>query len=259
MTHEVVVSLIGCVCLSVFSSLPVHAQDTWTWPEKPQNLKVLPKDWQGTRLRPVMFGFTRALGVRCSYCHKGQEGKPLSTYDFASDENPNKNRAREMLRMLNDIEDHLKKIEPSGDKRVNMWCHTCHHGRPRPMTLDEELGEQYRKKGLQAALDDYAELKKKYYGRAAFDFGEGSLNVFGYALLEGSDAAGAIQVFQLNAATFPDSSNVWDSLAEGYLKAGDVRKAQENYEKALKLDPANQNAKEALKRIKDAQPNPKEK
>jgi len=259
MTHEVVVSLIGCVCLSVFSSLPVQAQDTWTWPEKPQNLKVLPKDWQGTRLRPVMFGFTRALGVRCSYCHKGQEGKPLSTYDFASDENPNKNRAREMLRMLNDIEDHLKKIEPSGDKRVNMWCHTCHHGRPRPMTLDEELGEQYRKKGLQAALDDYAELKKKYYGRAAFDFGEGSLNVFGYALLEGSDAAGAIQVFQLNAATFPDSSNVWDSLAEGYLKAGDVRKAQENYEKALKLDPANQNAKEALKRIKDAQPNPKEK
>jgi len=52
------------------------------------------------------------------------------------------------------------------------------------MTLDEELGEQYRKKGLQAALDDYADLKKKYYGRAAFDFGEGSLNVLGYTLLE---------------------------------------------------------------------------
>jgi len=51
-----------------------------------------------------------------------------------------------MYRMLGDISDHWKKIEPSGDKRVNMWCHTCHHGRPRPMTLDEELGEQYRKK-----------------------------------------------------------------------------------------------------------------
>ena len=206
-----------------------------------------------------MFGFTRALGVRCSYCHKGEEGKPLSTYDFASDDNPNKNRAREMLRMLNDIEVDLKKIEPSGDKRVNMWCHTCHHGRPRPMTLDEELGEQYRKKGLQAALDDYAELKKKYYGRAAFDFGEGSLNVFGHTLLEDNDTAGAIRVFQLNTATFPDSPNVWDSLAEGYLKAGDLAMAQENYEKALKLDPSNQDAKDALKKIKDAQPNPKEK
>jgi len=77
---------------------------------------------------------------------------------------------------------------------------------------------------LQAALDDYAELKKKYYGRAAFDFGEPSLNVFGYTLLEGNDTTGAIQVFKLNAATFPDSSNVWDSLAEGYWKAGDVKK-----------------------------------
>lgn len=245
---------VGTLCLIGFCSLTGSAQDTWTWPEKPKNLQVLPKDWPGTRLRPVMIGFTRALGVRCSYCHKGEEGKALSTYDFASDDNPNKNRAREMLRMLNEIEVQLNKIEPSGDKRVNMWCHTCHHGRPRPMTLDEELSEQYGKKGLQAALDDYADLKKKYYGRAAFDFGESSLNVFGYTLLEGNDTAGAIQVFKLNAATFPDSSNVWDSLAEGYLKAGDVKKAQENYEKALSLDPANQSAKEALKKIKDAQP-----
>jgi tetratricopeptide (TPR) repeat protein len=237
----------------------VRAQDTWTWPEKPQNLKVLPKDWPGSRLRPVMVGFTRALGVRCSYCHKGEEGKPLSTYDFASDDDPNKNRAREMLRMLNDIEDDLRKIEPSGDRRVNMWCHTCHHGLARPMTLDEELGEQYRKKGLQAALDDYAELKKKYYGRGAFDFGEGSLNILGYSLLENNDIAGAIQVFKLNAGMFSDSANVWDSLAEGYMRAGDARKAQENYEKALKLDPASPSAKEGLEKIKGAQPNPKQK
>jgi len=247
------IRLTGILCLVAFSPLASDAQDTWTWPEKPKNLQVLPKDWPGSRLRPVMVGFTRALGVRCSYCHKGEEGKPLSTYDFASDDNPNKNRAREMLRMLNVIEEHLKKIEPSGDKRVNMWCHTCHHGRPRPMTLDEELSEQYRKKGLQAALDDYADLKKKYYGRAAFDFGEGPLNVFGYTLLEGNDTAGAIQAFKLNAEMFPDSSNVWGSLAEGYLKAGDLKKAQENYEKAVSLDPANQSAKEALKKIKDSQ------
>ena len=223
-----VVGLLGFLYLAGFSSLPVRAQDTWTWPEKPKNLQVLPKDWPGSRLRPVMVGFTRALGVRCSYCHKGEEGKPLSTYDFASDENPNKNRAREMYRMLGEIDDHLKKIEPSGDKRVNMWCHACHHGRPRPMTLDEELSEQYRKKGLQAALD-------------------------------GIDTKGAIQVFKLNAETFPDSANVWDSLAEGYLKAGDARKAQDNYEKALKLDPANPSAKEGLEKIKGAQPNPKQK
>ena len=237
--------------LLAFTVLPPQTQESWSWPENPSNLQVLPKDWPGIRLRPVMIGFTRSLGVRCSYCHKGEEGKPLSTYDFASDDNPNKNRAREMLRMLSDIEVDLKKIQPSGDQRVNMWCHTCHHGRPRPMTLPEELGEQYRKKGITAALDDYQDLKKKYYGRAAYDFGEDSLNNFGYEILEKKDFPSAIQIFQLNAEVYPQSGNVWDSLAEAYMKSGDTKKAQENYEKALALDPKNEHARENLKKIKE--------
>jgi tetratricopeptide (TPR) repeat protein len=246
--------ILGILSFAILFTLPARAQDKvkWTWPEKPKNLQVLPKDWPGTRLQPVMIGFTRALGVRCTHCHKGEEGKPLSTYDFASDENPNKNRAREMYRMLGDINDHLKKIEPSGDKRVNMWCDTCHHGRPRPMTLEEELGEQYRTKGIKAAFDDYADLKKKFYGRAAYDFGEGSLNAFGYDLLENKDAAAAIQIFKLNAETFPASGNASDSLAEAYMKAGDLKNAQLNYEKSLTLDPTNQNAKDMLKKIKES-------
>src|SRR5262245_17719462 len=85
-----------------------QGQDDWKWPEKPKNLKVLPKDLTGEKLRPIMFGFTRALGVRCTYCHVGEEGKPLSTYDFASDKNPNKDRARAMFKMLGSINDQLK-------------------------------------------------------------------------------------------------------------------------------------------------------
>jgi tetratricopeptide (TPR) repeat protein len=255
MPFQLCTRVLGLVSLAFLTVRPSQAQESWSWPDNPKNIQVLPKDWPGKRLQPVMIGFTRALGVRCSYCHIGEEGKPLSTYDFASDENPNKDRAREMLRMLGDINDHLKKIQPSGDKRVNMWCHTCHHGRPRPMTLDEELAEQYRTKGLPAALDDYAELKKKFYGRSAYDFGEGSLNTFGYALLESKDSTSAIQVFKLNAASFPDSANVWDSLGEAYMKAGDAKNAQLNYEKALTLDPNNRNAKEMLKKLKESPQN----
>ena len=120
------------------------------------------------------------------------------------------------------------------------------------MTLDEELAEQYRTKGLKAALDDYSDLKKKFYGRAAYDFGEGSLNTFGYQLLEGKDSAGAVQIFKLNTELFPESANVWDSLAEGYLKAGDPKNAQMSYEKALTVDPANQDAKEMLRKLKES-------
>ena len=91
-------SLVGktlrIIALTVIAALPAQTQESWSWPEKLSNLQVLPKDCPGIRLGPVMIGFTRALGVRCSYCHKGEEGKPLSTYDFASDDNPNKKRAR---------------------------------------------------------------------------------------------------------------------------------------------------------------------
>ena len=241
--------LSGVVAMTVLFAFPSQTQERWAWPEKPANLQVLPKEWNGTRLRPVMIGFTRALGVRCSYCHKGEEGKPLTTFDFASDEKPNKNRAREMLRMLASVNDHLKKIEPSGDKRVNMWCDTCHRGRPRPMTLQEELGEQYRMKGLKVALEHYADLKKQFYGRGVYDFGEQALNDFGYEVLAKSDFAGAIQVFQLNAQEFPQSGNVWDSLGEAYMKDGDLKLAEENYQKALALNPKDENAKEMLQKI----------
>jgi tetratricopeptide (TPR) repeat protein len=244
--------LCGIVLLTILFTLPSQTQESWSWPAKPSNLQVLPKDWPGSKLSPVMIGFTRALGVRCPYCHKGEEGKPLSSFDFASDENPNKNRAREMLRMLGSINDHLKTIQPSGDKRVNMWCDTCHRGRPRPMTLSEELGEKYRMKGLQPALEEYADLKKKYYERGAYDFGEQGLNDFGYQVLENKDAVGAIQVFKLNAEQFPHSGNVWNSLAEAEVKAGDLKMAKKNYEKALKLDPGDENSKEMLKKLKES-------
>jgi len=233
-------------------SAPHSRAQEWSWPEKPTNLQVLPKDFTGARLRPVMRGFTTALGVRCSYCHKGEEGKPLGAYDFASDENPNKNRAREMLRMLGDINTHLKSIQPSGDKRVNMWCHTCHRGRPRPMTLSEELGEKYRLQGVKPALDLYADLKKRYLDRGAYDFGESGLNDFGYEVLGKNDFAGAIQVFKLNAELFPNSPNVFDSLGEAYMKSGDTKLAQENYQKVLALAPTNENAKAMLAKLKEA-------
>jgi tetratricopeptide (TPR) repeat protein len=251
MTHRTWPGVLIMVIVAGLGSLPACAQEKWTWPEKPKDLQVLPKDWPGSRLEPVMKGFTRALGVRCSHCHKGEEGKPLSTYDFASNENPNKDRAREMLRMLGDINDDLKKIQPSGDQRVNMWCHTCHHGLPRPMTLEEELGEQYRKKGVQAAIEDYAALRVKFYGRNAYDFGEGSLGNFGGELLGKNDVAGAIRIFKLNTEQFPQSARVWDGLGEAYMKAGDPKSAQESYQKALGIDPADEKAKEMLKKISE--------
>jgi len=35
------------------------------------------------------------------------------------------------------------------------------------------------------------------------------------------------------------------------MKSGDMERAQENYEKSVRLDPKNDNAKEMLKKIKE--------
>jgi tetratricopeptide (TPR) repeat protein len=224
---------------------PSQTQTRWTWPEKPKNLKVL-TGFNGERLRPVMTGFTRALGVRCSHCHVGEEGAPLTTYDFASDEKPAKDTAREMLRMLESVNGHLKKIEPSSTPRVNMWCHTCHRGRPRPMQLGEELSGVFHAQGADSMVARYASLRERFFARGAYDFGEGSLNELGYELLGAGDAAAALRVFRLNVEAYPQSANVYDSLAEALEQSGDRDEAIANYRKSLELDPKNEHAAEKL-------------
>jgi tetratricopeptide (TPR) repeat protein len=225
------------------------AQDAWSWPEKGRNLQVLPKDFPAERLSSVMRGFTRALGVRCPYCHVGKERQPLSSFDFASDANPNKERAREMYRMLGDVNAHLKKIQPSGDRRVNMWCDTCHAGRPRPLTLAEDLDEAKRRAGTAAALARYRELRAKFFGKAGYDFSERSLDDYGHDLLEAKEPDAAIAVFRENANQFPASGDAWDSLGEAYLAAGKRDLARIAYSKSLELDPDNGNALAKLREI----------
>ncbi len=229
-------------------SPPLYAQG-WKWPEKPQNIQVLSEKFTGRRLGFIMTGFSQSLGVRCTHCHVGEEGKGFSTYDFPSDNNPNKNRAREMFRMLNDINKSLNKLEPSGDKRVDMSCDTCHRGLARPMTLSARLGETFRAEGLEATLSEYSEIKEKYYGTGAYQFKESVLNNLGYAALGNEDTKGAVKLFNLNSKEYPKSGNVWDSLAESYMKAGDNKKAKKYYRKSLKLNPDNQNAKDMLKKL----------
>lgn len=238
------------IALTAVFSLQSFAQDQWRWPERPQNLQVLPDSFTGRQLNPVMRGFTRSLGVRCQYCHVGEEGKSLSTFDFVSDANPNKERAREMLRMLGDINDHLKKIDKSGDKAVNMWCHTCHRGRPRPMTIEEELGEVYRTRGIEPAVAHYKDLKARFLTKGAYNFGEDGLNSFGYSVLATNDFAASIRAFTLLTEEFPESANAWDSLAEAYMKSGDKANAVRYYEKSLVLDPKNENATKMLESLK---------
>jgi tetratricopeptide (TPR) repeat protein len=66
-------------------------------------------------------------------------------------------------------------------------------------------------------------------------FSEGVVNGVGYEHLQAGDAKGAIEIFKLNVAAYPNSPNVYDSLSDGYVAEGQKDLAQENARKALAL------------------------
>jgi cyclase len=102
--------------------------------------------------------------------------------------------------------------------------------------------------GVDAAIEQYHELKKTKIDQ--YDFQEVRLNILGYYLLNKNRPQDAIKIFKLNAQVFPDSWNVYDSLAEAYMNTGDNKLAIENYEKSVKLNPQNDNGQQKLTELK---------
>lgn len=113
---------------------PPPAQE-FVWPERISNAQALPADIGAERLRQTMVGFARSLGVRCTFCHVGPEGAPLTQLDFASDANPHKNIARAMIWMVRELnaQDLRDILGPSEQMRVT--CFTCHRGSTTPATM----------------------------------------------------------------------------------------------------------------------------
>ena len=64
---------------------------------------------------------------------------------------------------------------------------------------------------------------------------ENLLNRLGYKLLHETGHDAGIALFELNVETFPYSSNLYDSLAEGYLWAGRYEDAIETYRRLLEI------------------------
>jgi CubicO group peptidase (beta-lactamase class C family) len=105
------------------------------------------------------------------------------------------------------------------------------------------------KNDVSVAIEHYNELKAAQ--AANYDFSMEQLDLLGYQLLGQVRITEAIEIFKLNAMSFPESDHVYESLGEAYLLAGQNEAAIENYEKSLVLNPDNQNALIMLKKIRE--------
>jgi hypothetical protein len=98
--------------------------------------------------------------------------------------------------------------------------------------------------GTQAMLAD-----RELYLRAIPHL-EALLNAKGYTLMREERYTEAVELFELNAQLYPQSSNVYDSLGEGLMKIGETESAILNYERSLELNPDNTNAVAMLERLR---------
>jgi len=113
----------------------VAAGQTSPAPPPFKNLKIFPKDISRPELIANMKFFAQSLGVRCTYCHVGEEGQPLSSFDFASDAKEKKLTARKMLAMVHRINEQDFGVHDFS--RVKVTCFTCHRGSTKPLTAPE--------------------------------------------------------------------------------------------------------------------------
>ena len=102
--------------------------------------------------------------------------------------------------------------------------------------------------GVDAGIAKFQELKSDDQNKLYFS--ETDFNTLGYNLITRGMINAAIEVFKMNVECFPDSTNVYDSLAEAYMKSGNNEKAILHYKKVLELDPTNENAKTMLNKLK---------
>lgn len=97
-----------------------------------KNLKILPKKITKPQLDSVMRHFTRALGVRCNYCHVQVQGQ--RELNFASDDEEMKGEARIMMKMQNKLNKKYFNIKHADnmDVKLEVTCYSCHHGATKP-------------------------------------------------------------------------------------------------------------------------------
>jgi CubicO group peptidase (beta-lactamase class C family) len=98
------------------------------------------------------------------------------------------------------------------------------------------------------AIEQYREQRKSK--AAAFGLDETQTNSLGYALLRAKHVKEAIAIFTLNVEDYPNSANVYDSLGEAYLAAGEKELAIKNYQRSVELNPKNDGGIEALKKLR---------
>jgi hypothetical protein len=232
---------------SVTAQTPPAPGQAAQQPPPMTNLQIYPKDTPRQEIITTMQGFAQALGVQCTYCHVGQAPQ----FDFAADTKPTKNVARKMILMSREITAKLPEVTGKPAAEVTrLRCATCHRGLSIPKLLPDVLIETVNKSGGAAAVQQYRDLRKQYYGGQSYDFSENALVPVALQLTNANKPDDALALLQVNAEFYPNYALTYAGMGQAYLKKNDKENAIKNFEKVVQLDPNNQVAKRNLEQLK---------
>ncbi|MEX0361051.1 MAG: tetratricopeptide repeat protein, partial [Allomuricauda sp.] len=131
--------------------------------------------------------------------------------------------------------------------REGLISHTYREPKPEPLSF-KDFNDLASKQHYENLYELYQSLKQT---SPSLELPEGNLNTLGLQLVFNPETSEqGINVFLLAAKLYPNSANLFDSLAEGYLYLGNKEKAIESFEKSLELNAQNQNAIERLRQLK---------
>jgi tetratricopeptide (TPR) repeat protein len=104
------------------------------------------------------------------------------------------------------------------------------------LALQKAFEAELSAKGLDKTVAEFSHPKNGVVLR------EGFLNNLGYGVMGQKKVPQAVTLFELNVKLHPQSANVYDSLGEAYLAAGDKKRGLKCYARAASLDPTNATA-----------------
>lgn len=189
-----------------------------------------------------MQGIAQALGVTCSYCHSAARG--------SGEPEPKKAIAKAMMDMTDEINLRLEAAtgKPAGQV-TQIECAYCHRGVAIPKPITDVVWQTIREQNVAAAAGQYRDLRKRYYGRSTYDFGEEALIGLAQRIANGR-ADDAIALMQLNLEFYPQSVRSYLALSYAQTRKLDDAAAMASLEKALEIDPDNGTVRGRLEQLK---------
>jgi len=239
---------IASACVFFASAVGAQAPGRWP-PDSLVNTQVIPHSAPVIQVIGMMRNFAGNLGVRCQFCHVGEEGMPLERFDFAKDEKRTKLVARQMMRMVQEINRRLDTLPGRTTPGLQVTCATCHRGVSRPVPLATLISDVAQAAGADSAIRAYRALRARYYGSDAYDFSEFSLNSAAFRLGRAGRFDDALAVLRLNEELFPRSSGMYVFRGNINLMRGDTTAAATAFREAIRRDTTNGEAKGRLRDI----------